>query len=735
MKVLGTPRCEPLLLEVGVEEIPARFLSGAEQSLGERLGEALQKLRLLPQSTPVVKTFSTPRRLVAWVPEVLFRQHDEIEEIMGPPIKVAFDDQGKPTRAAESFAQKTGLAVGRLVRVETPKGLYLAARKPVRGRIARDLLAEALPDVILGISFPKSMYWTAKNGPRFIRPIRWLLAIEGEGTKARVIPFEIAGVKSGNHTYGHRVSGSSRIRVRGIEEYVQKLREHEVEPDPLKRRERVQGDLKALLEVEALQVLPDPGLVDWVVNSTEWPRGLMGGFARRFLALPREILVTVMRDHQKYFAVEDRHGNLQPKFAALMNVESDSRGLIRQGHERVLTARFSDAEFFWNADQKRPLAERVQMLERVTYQAKLGSYADKVRRMEAVAGEICSQLERQGKLDAAARDHVLRAVSLCKCDLTTQMVGEFPELQGVVGGLYAKAQGEPQEVCEAIYDHYKPLNMEDSCPRSVVGGVVSLADKLDSVVAGFAAGLEPTGSSDPFGLRRAGNGIIKLVVESLKEIDLLALLESVIAKDLGLPSAEDWLERLAEFLRERTEFYLQSVAGLRYDTVRAVVRGHQDAPSKALERGRALEQVRDTEDFQALAAAAKRTRNILDKSAKDEDFAVESLQVDAGLFRAAEEGGLYQAYLSARQAVEGFEAKADYAGAFRRLAELRPSVDHFFDKVLVMDPDPAVRSNRLRLLAELRTEVFSRFADLSQIESTALTSVGAPTSDPEARQK
>ncbi|HVA02090.1 MAG TPA: glycine--tRNA ligase subunit beta [Terriglobia bacterium] len=746
MKDLETLRCEPVLLEVGSEEIPARFLSGAEKSFGERLEETLRSLRLLPVSAGAVKTFSTPRRLVAWVPEVLFRQRDETEEIVGPPVKVAFDEQGKPTRAAESFAQKSGVGGNRLVRVETPKGLYLAVRKSVRGRFARELLAEALPEVVLGISFPKSMYWTAKTGPRFIRPIRWLLALQGEGTKSRVIPFEIAGVAARNFTYGHRVAGAARLRVHGFEEYSKKLHEHQVELDPLARRERVENDLKALLEVEGLQVLPDPELVDWVVNSTEWPRAIVGGFDRRFLSLPREILVTVMRDHQKYFAVEDRQGSLEPRFIAVMNLDGDSRDLIRQGHERVLTARFSDAEFFWKADQKRPLADRLEMLERVTYQAKLGSYADKVRRMETIAQEICSQIERQGQLNAAGRDHALRAVLLCKCDLTTQMVGEFPELQGVVGGLYARAQGEAQEVCDAIYDHYKPLNMEDTCPRSAAGAVVSLADKLDSVVAGFAAGLEPTGSSDPFGLRRAGNGVVKIAVEALPTLDLNSLIgsQAIRSEWVHFPGADSnaILGALKPFLEERLEFYLRDVRRLRYDTARAVmsgvrsyeVSGGPNTPAAAVAVAEALERVRNTQDFLALAAAAKRTRNILDKSAKAADFG-EARQVDAGLFRTQEERDLYEACQAARHAADGLEAQADYAAAFRRLAELRPAVDRFFDKVLVMDPDLSVRANRLRLLAELMAMVFSRFADLSQIESTALTSVGAPTSLKESGKK
>lgn len=728
-KAMETDRRVPLLLEIGSEEIPARFLAAAEAGLGERLEEILRHLHLLPSGANPVKTFSTPRRLVAWAPEVLFRQADKTEEIVGPPVKVAFDSEGRPTRAAESFAQKNGIPVHRLARIETPKGLYLAVRKLVRGRFARELLAESLPDVVLGISFPKSMYWTSKAGPRFARPVRWLLALQGEGTKAQVIPFEIAGVVARNYTYGHRVAGTARIRTHGFKEFSRKLHGHLVELDPQGRRERVTKDIKALLEHQGLRVVPDQELEDWVVNSTEWPRAILGGFDRRFLSLPREILVTVMRDHQKYFAVEDIHGSLQPKFVAVMNLDRDPRGLIRQGHERVLAARFADAEFFWKADQKRRLQDRLEILERVTYQAELGSYRDKVRRMEAIAQEICAQLEGQGKLSSDEKQHALRAIQLSKCDLTTQMAGEFPELQGIVGGLYARAQGEPQEVADAIYDHYRPLNAEDNCPRSAAGAVVSLADKLDSVLAGFAAGFDPTGSSDPFGLRRAGNGIIKIAVEVLTQLDLLALLQNVAGMPLGLPTSANSLERTAGFLRERAEYYLESVGELRYDTVRAVTSTMKgwSSPSDALARGKALEQVHDTEDFQALAAAAKRTRNILDKSAKQEDFG-ESPQVDAGLLKLPEEQDLYQACHAARGDVDKFQAQRDYESAFLRLAELRPVVDRFFDKVLVMDPDAAVRANRLRLLAELMTTAFSRFADLSQIESRALTSVGAPTS-------
>jgi glycyl-tRNA synthetase beta chain len=724
-------RTEPLLLEVGVEEIPARFLRAAERDLGDRLVETLRALRLMPADAPAVRTYSTPRRLVAHAPQVFVRQSDQTEEIIGPPVKVAYDVEGKPTRAAESFAQKNGVPVNRLVRIETPKGPYVGVRKSVRGRPAREVLARALPDVIVGISFPKSMYWTSKTGPRFIRPIRWLVAILGENERARPIPFEIAGVSSRKATYGHRVVSSRPIPVSGFEDYAEKLHKHQVEIDPGKRAEIIREEIKAILEGRGLNAIRDEELHDWIVNSTEWPRALLGGFDRRFLHLPREILVTVMRDHQKYFAVEDANGDLQPNFIAIMNVDQDSAGLIREGHERVLTARFVDAEFFWNTDQRIPLRDRQEMLAKVTYQAEIGSYAEKVERMTVLADEICSGLEQQGEITSAEREHVLRAVRLCKCDLTTQMVREFTELQGIVGGLYARAQGEPDIVADAIYDHYKPANVGDDCPRSKVGAIVSLADKLDSVVAGFAAGLEPTGSSDPFGLRRAGNGIVKIAVESLGTLDLLQIADRAAQLALrGAPGAKDesLIRRVENFLRERMDFYFREVANLRYDTVRAVlspaVPNGANLPAIALERARALEGVRDTEDFLALAAAAKRTRNILTKSA-GMGYMAGTAAVDTTLLAEGPERDLYAAYETLVRNLELLEKRGDYSGSFLNMAAIRPQVDLFFDKVLVMAEDPAVRENRLRLLVRLNRDVFTRLADLSEVavESRAAANV------------
>ncbi len=503
-QVTVKPSALPLLLEVGCEEIPARFLRDAEKSLGERVLAALQEARLLPVAgkpgrKPSVQTYSTPRRLIVHAAKVIAQQPDKVEEIQGPPVKVAVDAEGKYTRAAESFVQKSGAALEDLFRIETPKGQHLALRKTTPGRSAAAILEEVLPAAILGLAFPKSMYWTKKSDPRFVRPIRWIVALLGAGKDATIVNFEILGVKSGNSTFGHRALGSKPLLVTGFSNYARKLAQANVDIDYNSRLDRIVQNVQTVLGDTPGTIVQNVWLLDWIANATEWPRPMLGSFDERFLHLPREILITVMRDHQRYFAVEDDQGNLRPNFVALLNMPSDEQGLIRQGHQRVLTARFRDAEFFWNADQKVPLRERKALLEKVTYQARLGSYGAKIQRTKEIAKYICAILERKNvepglspappsaagespipssppastpihpSLRNAAlkdgstpqfRQHVLRAVELCKCDLTAQMVQEFTELQGIVGGLYAKVQGEPEEVATAIYDHYLPAGAE-----------------------------------------------------------------------------------------------------------------------------------------------------------------------------------------------------------------------------------------------------------------------------------
>jgi glycyl-tRNA synthetase beta chain len=715
----------PLLLEVGCEEIPARFLRDAEKGLGERVHAALEGAGLLPPADistemgagvvrePPLQTYSTPRRLVVHVPAVLAQQPDKVEEVLGPPVKVAIDAEGKYTRAAESFAQKNSARVEDLARTTTPKGEYLSLRKTTPGRPALEILAEILPGAILGLTFPKSMYWTEKSAPHFVRPIRWIVAVLGEGKIASTVDFNVLGVKSGNFTFGHRAKSSRPLIVKGFKDYRKKLAKEQVEIDYNRRLALVVEGALAVGESIG-RIVQDEWLMDWIANSTEWPHPMLGSFDERFLNLPREILITVMRDHQRYFAVEDEQGSLRPNFVVVLNMDSDEMGLIRQGHQRVLRARFRDAEFFWNADQKLPLRDRTPLLEKVTYQARLGSYGDKIKRINVVAESICATLECSGALKTEQTPHVLRAVELCKCDLTAQMVQEFTELQGIVGGLYAKVQGEPEEVSTAIYDHYLPAGAEGNSPRTLVGAIVSLADKVDSVVAGFAAGYEPSGSSDPFALRRQANGITKVMLEYNLPLDLrdVAKIAIEILDIEWRKPREEVLARVLDFFAERLRYYFESVRGFRYDTVRAVVAAGAEQPVDAQARAEAMEALRGGTDFEALSAAAKRIRNILAKSATSADW--QAGEVAPELLTEPEERELHAAYGRVAGEVERQRAGREYRQALEAISTLRPAVDLFFDKVLVMAEDRELRQNRLRLLKKL-DELFSGIAHFAEI--------------------
>jgi glycyl-tRNA synthetase beta chain len=646
----------PFLLEIGSEEIPDWMIEPALADLGRNFEKVLEEHKLGGQ---VTRVDATPRRLVLFAEGLIAAQADEERVVSGPPVAAG---EG----AARGFAKKMGVSLEALEKTATAKGEYYSLRQKVTGRRSVDLLAEALPGVITGISWPKAMYWTGKNGPRFIRPIRWLVALLGDG----VVPFELAGVRSGSVSRGHRRLGADAVSVH-IGNYEAELKKNFVLLSANERRARIEGGLGP-------ETRRDEALIQTLVYLTEFPTPIRGGFDPKYLELPKEILTTVMRHHQRYFSVE-RDGRLAPAFIAVMNTNADPEGLVRRGNERVLRARFNDARFFWDVDQRRPLADRIEDLEHVTFQAKLGSYYDKVQRVAAI-------VQRSGELATPA---ALRAATLSKCDLTTEMVKEFTELQGVVGGLYARAQGEPEPVWRAIYEHYKPVSMEDSVPSTPEGRIVALADKLDTLVECFRIGLIPSGSKDPFGLRRAAQGVIKIVVEGG-----LSLPELLQVGD----------DNLREFLLDRLKYYFREVRGFPYDEVNATVRWDGD-PADNLRRLEALHAVRKTPDFEPLAASFKRIKNIL----RQAEWAVGD-SVDESRLEPGPEADLYRAY---RQ-VQGAIAGADYQTSLATIASLRPKVDTFFDKVLVNAPDPDVRRNRLTLLSNLLTE-FSAIADFSEI--------------------
>ena len=651
----------PFLLEIGCEEIPDWMIVPALKNMQELLEKVIADHNL---GGTVSWTDATPRRLVIYAEDLKERQDDSEEVVMGPP-------KSAPPGAVAGFAKKQGIDASALKVFKSNKGEYFGIVKSVIGRDTKAILTEALPALIGKIYFPKTMYWTGKTGFRFIRPIRWLVALLGQ----EIVNFELAGVKSGNVTRGHRKLGSSAIPVT-IENYRQALKDNFVLVMASERRAKIRAEIKKL----GAHIKPDPGLLETLVYITEYPAAITGVFDKEFLELPEEVLITVMRHHQKYFSVEDSEGNLAPAFVTVMNTAADPDGLVRKGNERVLRARFNDARFFYQNDQHKKLKDRVTDLEKVTFQAKLGTYLEKTHRVVDLVQEL------GGGKDAE------RAAMLAKTDLTTEMVKEFTDLQGIVGGLYAKAQGESEAVWRAVYEHYKPLSMEDSIPSTSEGRFLAVADKLDTLRGYFEIGLAPSGSKDPFALRRAAQGVVKILVEGEMDLRLTTLIGSN--------------EALKEFMIDRVRYYFKEVRGYKYDEVNAVLKaGAENLVDVAL-RLEAVQAVRPTENFEPLAAAFKRIQNIL----KQAGIQPASGPIQETLLENGAERDLYERFGTLREEI----AKADYPSALEAIASIRPQVDHFFDKVMVNVPDEAVRANRLKLLGSLLVE-FSTIADFSEI--------------------
>lgn len=700
------------LLELGCEEIPAGMIARASTELKELVEKHFAANGLLNGGT--VEAFGGPRRLVATTPTLCLRQEDVKKEILGPPKSVAFDNVGEPTRAAQSFAEKQGIPLSRIGIVKTPKGEYLVALQIIPGRSAREILAEILPRIIQELSFPRSMYWTSPNGPRFVRPIRWIVALLG----GKSLPVTLAGIRAGNVSVGHRFLGKQKIPVRGFEDYVAKLRRNFVVVLPEERRKRIETQLQALTKSKGLRVHADSALLEQVTYLNEYPTVLLGSFSKEFLELPEEILITVMRDHQKYFAAENHSGELVPHFLAVINLDRDAHGLVRAGHERVLRARFSDARFFWDSDQKCRLADYLPKLAHLTYESRLGSYRDKVERTRRVARWIAEQWFSSGhrQADVAGAD---RAGELSKCDLVTEMVHEFPELQGIVGGLYARAQGETDDVAQAIYDHYRPVGLDEPIPRNLTGCILSLADKLDSLVACYAIGAVPSGSSDPFALRRAALGVVKILLELKLPLSISAAIAAVagalrdIPPKLKIsPAAE---KQVFEFLLDRARFILRERRGFAYDEVNAVFSAGGDDLADVSRRLAAIKAIRHTKNFAPLAIAFKRIRKILEKAGPGAaGDGGRPIAVRPELFREEAERKLHEGAARVREKASAQKRAGNYREALEAIAELRPTVDRFFDDVLVMAEEEDVRKNRLALLAGLLKE-FSTIADFSEI--------------------
>ena len=688
------------LLEIGLEEVPARMIAGAEAELGRRVNDLLTRERLLGPSAKLT-TYSTPRRLAVLIEDVLASQADTEEKLTGPSWKVAFKD-GVPTAAAEAFAKKAGVPVAALEKVANAKGEYVGATVKRHGRAAAELLAAELPKEVLGLYWAKNMYWRAGKPERFVRPVRWVVAL----LDAAVVPVEIAGIAATNASRGHRVlHGEAPVIVTAPGSYKEALRKALVVVDAAERRHSIRKALDAATRtVPDARWREDEPLVETVVHLTEWPTVVLGDFEPEYLALPEEVLVTVMRDHQKYFAIEDKHGKLAPHFLAVLNTQVDDEGcaIIRHGNARVLRARFKDARFFWDFDQKTPLAERVESLKAVTFQKELGSYHWKTEQNLAVTESLIRKLTSDYGVSFDSY-RLKNAVRYAKTDLTTELVKEFTELQGIIGGLYARAQGLGETVALAIYDQYTPASTEDKIPSTAEGQVLGLADRMQTITAMFSIGSAPTGSKDPFALRRAANAIVKILAESGLPLTLGDVVDAGGAEGTNR-------DQVTAFLRERLHFYLKDVRGYAYDVVSAVLVAGADDVRDVIARAEALTAVRGSEDFAAISAAFKRIKNIL-RQAEEKGFAIGG----AGAVTLAPEAQqLAKASATLAPEVASLRQVRSYGEALALIATLRPAVDAFFDKVMVLDPDPAVRGAHLGLIDGV-LRGFSGIADFSEI--------------------
>jgi len=697
-----------LLFEVGCEEIPAGMLARAEADLKAGLEKQLAAENLMAGVT--VESFSSPRRLTLWAQGLPVRQADLVSEVTGPPKSVAYDVVGAPTRAAVSFAEKQGVALHEIYFLQTAKGEYLAAKNVRRGRATEHILADILPRILHDLYWPKTMTWTGLSGARFIRPIRWMVGL----LDGKPLKFSYGGIAASDTTRGHRFLGSASIRVRTFADYAKSLRANGVIVRPSERLDKIQNELAAHTKKGSFRVHEDAELLKLVTYLNEFPTVIRGDFDPAFLNLPDEILVTVMRDHQKYFAVEKRNGELAPHFLAVINLAKDGKGLVRAGHERVLKARFADAQFFWESDQKCRLADYLPKLERVTYESRLGSYRDKVERIRALSRWLMEQWFNLGMVQAHVAE-ADRAAELAKCDLSTEMVREFPELQGIVGGLYAKAQGEPDEVSDAVYDHYRPVGLDDPIPRNLIGCAVALADKCDSIVGCFAVGVIPTGSSDPFALRRAALGIVKIILEKKLPLSLsltiAAAAKAIHANPPKRAVSAEHEKQILDFLIDRARFVFREKEGFSYDEVNAVFRAGSDDLVDARRRLDALRAIRKSKNFEPLAVSFKRIRKILEKAAIPTG---EAQPVSPELFENDAERALHSVMHAAVPRVNEHKRAGRFREALEAIAALRPEIDRFFEQVMVMAENEEVRKNRLALLAELLRE-FTTIADFSEM--------------------
>ena len=689
-----------LLLEIGTEEIPAGYIEPALQSLSTTLLQKMDDMRIEHGSA---KVFGTPRRLAVEVEDVAEKQKSLTSEVMGPPEKVGFDTNGKPMTAAVKFAEKVGVSVNALTVKETEKGRYVCAKVSERGQASRTLLKSILPEVILATPFPKTMKWAELN-IFFARPVHYVVALLG----SQIISFEVGDTKSGRYSFGHYFMKPKKVKITSSEDYVKTLKDVEVYIDFEERRKLVEKEINRAAKDVGGKVLPDEELIDINKNLVEYPIATAGQFDKEFLEIPSEILITAMRHHQKYFAVVDDSGNLMPNFIAVNNTRTKDMNLVAAGHQRVLRARLSDAQFFYKGDVQESMDDWVERLKGVLFQAKLGSMYEKVQRVQKVAGYLADVSGQK----PTVKKQLLRAAWLCKADLVSQVVYEFPNLQGVMGRNYAAVKKEPENVATAIEEHYRPTYSGGPLPETVIGGLLGIADKIDSICGFFSVGLVPTGASDPYALRRQGIGIIQIMNDRGFSFSLRKLIEKSleIYGIKGAKKIKEIADPIYTFIQNRMTYQLVE-EGFSKDVIAAVADTDADNVSNVWNRVRAIQDLKGAADFEPLAVAFKRVVNIIKKA----DLPARK-KVDEKLFEHNSEKTLYSAYKDLKGKVSDHLDKGRFDQAFREIAKLRDPVDAFFDGVMVMSKEKKIRNNRLSLLG-LISDLFGLFADFSKIST------------------
>ncbi len=685
-----------LLLEIGTEEIPSGYLEKGLSELKSLADACLKENRI--EVTDGLHTYGTPRRIVLVGRGVSQKQKDLVMEVTGPPKRVAYDENGAPTKAALGFAEKQGVSIEDLEVIETTKGEYVYVKREVPGRSTLEVLSESFPDLIANIPWPKSMCWGDVGFP-FVRPVHWILCL----LDGSVVPFEAAGVSAGNTTRGHRFMAPEIMEVSGVQDYFLKMKKASVIVDQGERNRAVERVTEEAAKMVKGTLLQDPELVSTVANLVEYPSAVGGSFDEAFLAIPDPVLITAMKEHQKYFAVYDGEGQLMPNFVAVNNTVTRDESIVRRGHERVLRARLSDADFFFKEDRKRPLLDRLEDLKGVIYQAKLGTSFAKVERFTRLAEYLAAMVLPD------EMDPVKLSARLCKCDLVTQMVTEFPKLQGIMGKEYARLEGWSEDVCLGIYEHYLPLRSGGELPTSRVGAIVGLADRMDTIVGCFAIGLEPTGSADPFALRRHALAVIRIIEDTGWNLQLSQFIQktiSVLSEEMALDS-DEILPKVAGFFKERYKNMMLG-AGYESDLIEAVISLGLQRISPLRNRIDQLKKfASESDEFQELALTFKRVSNILKKQTS-------LYEVAPALFKEACESSLWEVYQSLKGEVGRCLDNGAYYEALETMAGLRKPVDLFFDGVEVLTKDDKMlKENRVGILQHV-AGLFMRVADLSK---------------------